>query len=73
MSEITIEDLAARLDLIQRTAWSTDERAIRNLESIARQEVGIREIKATLDIISEKLDELDKELKELNKTEEVLE
>ena len=65
MPEITHEDLASRLDLVQQSVWSTEERVIRAHASVAKQQVDIDEIKASLELINQKLDKLDKELRAL--------
>ena len=65
MPEITHEDLASRLDLVQQSVWSTEERVIRAHASVAKQQVNVDEIKASLELINQKLDKLDKELRAL--------
>ena len=65
MPEITHEDLASRLDLVQQSVWSTEERVIRAHASVAKQQVDIDEIKASLELIHQKLDKFDKELRAL--------
>jgi len=65
MVEITIKDLASRLDLIQNSVWSIEEMIIKTFGSIARQQKDIEEIKSTLDLINEKLNKLDKEIRGL--------
>ena len=65
MPEITHEDLASRLDLVQQSVWSTEERVIRAHASVAKQQVDADEIKASLELVNQKLDKLDKELRAL--------
>jgi len=63
MSEMTLEDLAARLDLIQQAIWSTEDRVIKNLASVARQRADVDEIKSSLEIVHQKIDKLDAEIR----------
>ncbi len=65
MAEMTIEDLAARLDLIQQAIWSTEDRVIKNLASVARQRADVDEIKSSLEIMHQKIDKLDAEIRGL--------
>ena len=70
MVEITIKDLASRLDLIQHSVWSIEEMIIKTFGSIARQQKDIEEIKSTLDLINEKLNKLNKEIRGLSNNSE---
>lgn len=63
MAEMTLEDLAARLDLIQQAIWSTEDRVIKNLASVARQRAEVDEIKSSLEIVHQKIDKLDAEIR----------
>jgi len=65
MAEMTLEDLAARLDLIQQAIWSTEDRVIKNLASVARQRADVDEIKSSLEIMHQKIDKLDAEIRGL--------
>ena len=65
MPEITHEDLASRLDLVQQSVWSTEDRVIRANAFVAKQQVDIDEIKSSLELINQKLDKLDKEVRGL--------
>ena len=65
MAEMTIGDLAARLDLIQQAIWSTEDRVIKNLASVARQRADVDEIKSSLEIVHQKIDKLDAEIRGL--------
>ncbi len=63
MAEMTLEDLASRLDLIQQAIWSTEDRVIKNLAIIARQRAEVDEIKSSLEIVHQKIDKLDAEIR----------
>ena len=63
MAEMTLEDLAARLDLIQQAVWSTEDRVIKNLASVARQRADVDEIKSSLELVHQKIDKLDAEIR----------
>ena len=65
MPEITHEDLASRLDLIQQSIWNTEDRVIRANASVAKQQVDIDEGRSSLELINQKLDKLDKEVRGL--------
>ena len=65
MPEITHEDIVSRLDLVQQSVWSTEERVIRANACVAKQQVDVDEIKSSLELINQKLDKLDKEVRAL--------
>ncbi|GAI77867.1 unnamed protein product, partial [marine sediment metagenome] len=65
MSEMTLEDLAARLDLLQQAIWSTEDRIIKNLANTAKQRVDADEIKSSLEMVHQKIDKLDAEVRGL--------
>ncbi|MBW8034394.1 MAG: hypothetical protein FVQ79_01655 [Planctomycetes bacterium] len=63
MAEMTLEDLASRLDLIQQAIWSTEDRVIKNLAITAKQSADVDEIKSSLEIVHQKIDKLDAEIR----------
>lgn len=65
MADMTLEDLAARLDLLQQAIWSTEDRVIKNLASVAKQRADVDEIKSSLEIVHQKIDKLDAEVRGL--------
>ena len=65
MPEITHEEIVSRLDLVQQSVWITEDRVIRANASVAKQQVDIDEIKSSLELINQKLDKLDKEVRAL--------
>ena len=65
MTEITHEDLATRLDLLQQAIWSTEDRIIRNFANTAKQRVDVDEIKSSLELVHQKIEKLDAELRGL--------
>lgn len=71
MAEMTLEDLAARLDLLQQAIWSTEDRIIKNLASTAKQRADVDEIKSSLELMHQKIDKLDAEIRGLRNNGEV--
>ena len=71
MSEMTLEDLAARLDLIQQAVWSSEDRVIKNLAITAKQSADVDEIKSSLELVHQKIDKLDMEIRALRNNGEV--
>lgn len=71
MSEMTLEDLAARLDMLQQTIWSTEDRIIKNLASTAKQRADVEEIKSSLELLHQKVDKLDAEIRALRNNGEI--
>lgn len=65
MAEITNNDLASRLDYIQNSIWSTEEIIINYFKSIPKQQNDLEAIKSALDLINDKLNKLDKEIRGL--------
>ncbi len=65
MTEITLEDLAARLDLVQQAIWSTEDRIIRNFANTAKQRADIEEIKSSLELVHQRIEKLDAEIRGL--------
>ena len=65
MVEITNNDLVSRLDCIQNSVWSTEEIIIKNFGSVSIQQNDIEAIKSTLDLINEKINKLDNEIRGL--------
>ena len=65
MPEITHEDLVSRIDLVQQSVWITEDRVIRATTGVAKQQVDIDEIKCSLELINQKLDKIDKEVRAL--------
>ena len=65
MTEITLEDLAARLDLVQQAIWSTEDRIIRNFANTAKQQADVDEIKSSLERMHQKIEKLDDEIRGL--------
>ena len=71
MTEITLEDLAARLDLVQQGIWSTEDRIIRTFAKTAKQRADTDEIKSSLELVHQKIDKLDAEIRGLRNNGEV--
>ncbi|MCH8837979.1 MAG: hypothetical protein IIA60_09310 [Candidatus Marinimicrobia bacterium] len=71
MTEITLEDLAARLDLVQQAIWSTEDRIIRNFANTVKQRADVDEIKSSLELLHQKIDRLDAEIRGLRNNGEV--
>lgn len=71
MAEMNFEDIVAKLDLLQETVLSIDEKSRRNLESIARLQIEVAEIKGQFEFVRKELQNLGNEINELTKPEEV--
>lgn len=71
MAGIDNGDIIEKLELLQKTVWSIDEKTRRNLESIAKQQLNIAQVKKTLESVYEKLAKLETEIRDLSKAEEV--
>ena len=65
MAEITNEDLASRLDLLQHNIWNIEERAIRIGAMLSKDQVHMEEVIDSQKLLSEKLDRLDAEIRGL--------
>ena len=65
MGNTNIKDLVSKLDMIQQGVWSTEEETIKNSGNIAKQKADIKEIKTLLNLVNEKLDKLDVEMRGL--------
>ncbi len=63
MPEITHEDITSKLDIVLQSIWSTEDRVIKNLASVARQRADVDEIKSSLEIVHQKIDKLDAEIR----------
>lgn len=53
--KMSTNDIATKLDSLQKTIWDVDEKTIRNLESIAAQQLTISKIKSSLDLVKKEL------------------
>ena len=65
MAEITNEDLASRLDLLQHNIWNIEERTIRICAMLSKDQVHMEEVIDSQKLLSEKLDRLDAEIRGL--------
>ena len=65
MAEITHEDLASRLDLLQHNIWNIEDRAIRVCAMLSKNQADMEEVIDSQKLLSEKLDRLDAEIRAL--------
>lgn len=65
MSEKSVYDLLSRLDLIQQNLWSTEDKTIKNTAELSKLRIETEEIRAIVNIVNEKLDKIDQELRSL--------
>lgn len=69
MANITNQDLASRLDLIQQSVWNTEEYAIKNLGKTEQNHSQINELKFCLEVLNEKLNKIEIEIRGLRNNE----
>jgi len=65
MSKLNFEDLAARLDLIQQSLWSIEEKVVVENATIGKQQVEMNATKSSMDLVHEKLDKIEAEMRAL--------
>ncbi len=68
MKEMNFEDIVARLDLLQETVLSIDEKSRRNLESISKQQLDIADVKNSLALLKDKMEKIWAELSKLKRS-----
>ena len=68
MPEITLEDLVSRLDLLQHNIWKIEERAMRTIAMLSKNQADMEELKSLFSVESEKLDRINEEIRALRFT-----
>lgn len=65
MKEKSNKDLALRIELVQESIWKVEDYVIKNLGIVEKTKAEISELTHSLDLINEKLDQIEKELRGL--------
>jgi len=68
MPEITLENLVSRLDLLQHNVWKIEERAMRTIAMLSKNQADMEELKSLFSVESEKLDRINEEIRALRPT-----
>ncbi len=65
MEHDKLKNIEIKLDMIQQSNWSIEEKIIVQAGNLEKSSVDINEMKSTLCLINDKIDRLDLELKAL--------
>ena len=65
MPEITLENLVSRLDLLQHNIWKIEERAMRIIAMLSKNQADMEELKASQEVLGEKCDKIETEVRGL--------
>ena len=68
MPEITLENLVSRLDLLQHNVWKIEEKAMRAIAMLSKNQADMEELKSLFSVESEKLDRINEEIRALRPT-----
>ena len=65
MTEMNYEELVSRLDLLQHNVWKIEEKATGTVAMLSKTHADMEELKASQEVLGEKLDKLDAEIRAL--------
>ena len=65
MTNTTLIDVIGKLDLVQQSIWSMEEKLIESAATKSKLDTNFEQLKSTLELLGEKIDNLDAEMRSL--------
>jgi uncharacterized coiled-coil DUF342 family protein len=65
MTNTTLLDVIGKLDLVQQSIWSMEEKLIESAATRSKLNANFDQLKSSLELVSEKIDNLDAEMRSL--------